>query len=69
MPIYDRHIPIVEDLIAGPTYEAPEFYINPEIKDFYQFTVDDLNEKFKHGSGEEHTSGYLGIILIYYMKR
>lgn len=48
--IYDRHIPIVEDLIARPTYEAPEFYINPEIKDFYQFTVDDFElRNYKHG--------------------
>jgi thymidylate synthase len=48
--IYDRHIPIVEDLIARPTYEAPEFYINPEIKDFYQFTVDDFELiNYKHG--------------------
>jgi thymidylate synthase len=48
--IYDRHIPIVEDLIARPTYEAPEFYINPKIKDFYQFTVDDFElRNYKHG--------------------
>lgn len=48
--IYDRHIPIVEDLITRPTYEAPEFYINPEIKDFYQFTVDDFElRNYKHG--------------------
>lgn len=40
--IYDRHISIIEDLIERPTYEAPTFWINPEIKDFYQFTVDDF---------------------------
>ena len=40
--IYDRHISIIEELIERPTYEAPTFWINPEIKDFYQFTVDDF---------------------------
>lgn len=40
--IYDRHIPIVEELISRKPYAAPKFWINPEIKDFYQFTVDDF---------------------------
>jgi thymidylate synthase len=40
--IYDRHIPLVKELIERPAYAAPEFWINPEIKDFYQFTVDDF---------------------------
>ncbi|WP_310603856.1 thymidylate synthase [Anaerosporobacter sp.] len=40
--IYDRHIPIIEELITRPTYDAPTFWMNPEIKDFYQFTVDDF---------------------------
>lgn len=40
--IYDRHIPIIEELITRPTYDAPTFFMNPEIKDFYQFTVDDF---------------------------
>ena len=40
--IYDRHIPIIEELISRPTYDAPTFYMNPEIKDFYEFTVDDF---------------------------
>ncbi|MDO4187469.1 MAG: thymidylate synthase [Lachnospiraceae bacterium] len=40
--IYDRHIPLVEELIARPTFDAPKFWINPEIKDFYQFTKDDV---------------------------
>ena len=40
--IYDRHIPIIEELISRPVYEAPTFYMNPEIKDFYEFTVDDF---------------------------
>jgi thymidylate synthase len=40
--IYDRHIPIIQELIERPTYDAPTFWMNPEVKDFYQFTVDDF---------------------------
>ena len=40
--IYDKHIPIVEELISRPTYEAPTFWLNPEIKNFYDFTPDDV---------------------------
>jgi thymidylate synthase len=40
--IYDRHIPIVKELIEREQYPAPQFWINPEIKDFYQFTTDDI---------------------------
>lgn len=40
--IYDRHIPLVEELITRETHPAPKFWLNPEIKDFYQFTKDDV---------------------------
>ena len=40
--IYDRHVPIIEELIARPCYDAPAFWLNPEIKDFYQFTRNDV---------------------------
>lgn len=40
--IYDRHVEIVRELIKRPTYDAPKFWLNPEIKDFYQFTRDDV---------------------------
>lgn len=40
--IYDRHIPIVEGLIKRPTYPAPKFKMNPDVKDFYAFTLDDF---------------------------
>lgn len=40
--IYDRHIPIVEELIKRPTYPAPKFTMNPDVKDFYEFTLDDF---------------------------
>lgn len=41
--IYDRHIPIVEELISRECYDAPTFYLNPEVKDFYKFTRDDVS--------------------------
>ena len=41
--IYDRHIPIVKELISRPVYDAPKVWLNPQVKDFYQFTVDDLH--------------------------
>jgi thymidylate synthase len=40
--IYDRHIPIVKELIERQTYPAPKFSLNPNIKDFYEFTVNDM---------------------------
>ncbi|PKM94578.1 MAG: thymidylate synthase [Firmicutes bacterium HGW-Firmicutes-1] len=48
--IYDRHIPIVKELIVRETYEAPRLIINKEIKSFYDFTVDDFTlEGYKAG--------------------
>ena len=40
--IYDRHIPLVKELISREPLPAPTFWINPEIKNFYDFTVDDV---------------------------
>lgn len=40
--IYDRHVPIIEELIERPQYPAPVFKLNPDIKDFYDFTLDDI---------------------------
>ena len=40
--IYDRHVPIVEELITRKAYPAPEFWMNPEITNFYDFTLDDF---------------------------
>ncbi len=53
--IYDRHIPIIKELIQRPTYEAPEFWMNPEIKDFYQFTAADFElRNYKYGPKVEN---------------
>ena len=40
--IYDRHIPLVKELISREPLPAPTFWLNPEIKDFYQFTRNDV---------------------------
>ena len=48
--IYDRHIPIIKELIERETYEAPTFWLNPEIKDFYEFTRHDVRvEQYQTG--------------------
>ncbi|MBQ5777973.1 MAG: thymidylate synthase [Oscillospiraceae bacterium] len=40
--IYDRHIPLVRELIEKEAFDAPKLIINTEKKDFYDFTVDDF---------------------------
>ena len=40
--IYDKHVPLVKEVISNVQYEAPKFVMNPDIKDFYKFTVDDF---------------------------
>ena len=40
--IYDRHVELVKELITRKQHPAPKFWLNPEIKDFYQFTPDDI---------------------------
>ena len=36
--IYDRHIPLVEEMLKNPQYAAPKFEIDPDVTDFYDFT-------------------------------
>ena len=40
--IYDRHIPLVEELLKATPLPAPEFVIDKSIKDFYDFTKDSV---------------------------
>ncbi|HIW21355.1 MAG TPA: thymidylate synthase [Candidatus Dorea intestinavium] len=40
--IYDRHVPMIKELIEREPLPAPKFWLNPEIKDFYDFTPDDV---------------------------
>lgn len=55
--LYDRHIPVIKKMMENPRYPAPKFVMNPDVKNFYDFTVDDfslegyeytkINEKFE----------------------
>lgn len=40
--IYDRHVPLIEELITREQYPAPKVTLNPDIHDFYEFTKDDV---------------------------
>lgn len=40
--IYDRHVPMIKELISREPLPAPKFWLNPDIKDFYEFTADDV---------------------------
>ena len=40
--IYDRHIPLIEELIQRPQYPSPKLIINQDIKNFYDFNVEDF---------------------------
>lgn len=50
--IYDRHVPLVEELISREPLDAPRFIIDKRIDDFYKFTVDSfaLEGYESHGS-------------------
>ncbi|MDY3013891.1 MAG: thymidylate synthase [Evtepia sp.] len=43
--IYDRHVPLVEEIIARTPYEAPQFSLDPSVTDFYAFTPDSVKLK------------------------
>jgi thymidylate synthase len=46
--IYDRHVPIIEELISREPYDAPEFVMDKSITDFYEFTKDSFSfENYK----------------------
>ena len=40
--IYDRHVPIVEEIISRKPFEAPKLWLDPAVNDFYGFTTDSL---------------------------
>lgn len=40
--IYDRHIDMVKEIITKPQHKAPTLKINPDIKNFYDFKVEDF---------------------------
>ena len=38
--IYDRHVPAIEEIISHEPKPAPQFHLDPAVKDFYAFTRD-----------------------------
>ena len=38
--IYDRHVPLVKEIMKHKQYKAPKLWIDPSVKNFYDFTVD-----------------------------
>ena len=47
--IYDRHIPIVKKIIANEQFPAPKLFVNPEVKNFYDFKAEDfVFENYKY---------------------
>jgi thymidylate synthase len=48
--IYDRHVPMIQELLSREEFDAPIVKLNPEIKNFYDFTTDDITiENYQHG--------------------
>ena len=48
--IYDRHIPIVEELISRAPCADPIVTLDPTVDDFYKFTPDSFRiERYEHG--------------------
>ena len=41
--IYDRHVPVVEELITHETKPAPNFLVDSSVDDFYKFTRDSFS--------------------------
>ena len=37
--IYDRHVPVIKELISRTPYPAPTVKLNPDVKNFYDFTT------------------------------
>ena len=47
--IYDRHIPLIEEMLKREPLPAPKFILNPDVHDFYDFTADDVSlENYQH---------------------
>ena len=48
--IYDRHIPIIKELISREEHPAPKVWFDPDVKNFYDFTKDNLHvENYETG--------------------
>lgn len=41
--IYDRHVPLIKELISRKPLKAPKVWLDPEVTDFYAFTTQNLH--------------------------
>ena len=48
-----EHIPYIKELIGRTPLPAPTFHLNPEIKDFYDFTRNDVNVENYEVAGDQ----------------
>lgn len=48
--LYDNQIELAEEMLDAPEYDAPTLWVNPDVKNFYDYTVEDILIKdYKHG--------------------
>lgn len=48
--VYERHIEPLKRQLELPIYPTPQLWINPRIRDFYDFTIDDFRLlNYQHG--------------------
>lgn len=40
--IYDRHVPALQKMFENPQYDAPKLILKRDVKDFYDFKVEDF---------------------------
>ena len=38
--VYDRHVDMIKEIIEMEQYPAPKLWVDPSVKNFYEFTVD-----------------------------
>ncbi len=47
--IYDRHVPLVEEIMANNPYDAPKFIMDEAVNNFYDFDVNSFKlENYQH---------------------
>ena len=53
--IYDRHVPVVEEILKNPPQSAPSFRVDPAVTDFYAFTRDSFTlENYQYSDFTGH---------------
>ncbi|WP_026508358.1 thymidylate synthase [Butyrivibrio sp. MC2013] len=51
--VYDRHVDAIKELMGRTPLPAPAFHLNPDIKDFYDFTSADVSVEGYEVAGEQ----------------